>query len=94
MASSGNGFGNPPPNNCLIGPQIKPSSLNLLRQKPFEIIQINRADLHLAPIIVGFATALVGGAMLPNFPDLARPWQALSPRQTLLAPETGLPTGD
>jgi glutathione S-transferase len=53
---------------------------------------ITLADLHLAPMIAAFVTAPQGKAMLPDFPDLSRWWQAIATRPALLATETGLAT--
>jgi glutathione S-transferase len=55
---------------------------------------ITLADLHLAPMIAAFITAPEGRAMLPDFPDLARWWQVIAARPSLLATKTGLPPDD
>jgi glutathione S-transferase len=55
---------------------------------------ITLADLHLAPMIAAFVLAPEGREMLQDFSDLARWWQAIATRPSLLATETGLPPHD
>jgi glutathione S-transferase len=55
---------------------------------------ITLADLHLAPMIAAFVTVPEGSALLPDYPHLARWWQAITALPSLLATETGLPPRD
>lgn len=77
----------------------------LLAEKGLRMRQVNAdpfaepapatlANLHLTSMVAAFVIAPEGAALLPHFPDLARWWQAIATRPSLLATGIGLPPHD
>jgi len=50
---------------------------------------LSLADLHLAPMVAAFASAPEGAALLAARPALARWWQAMAQRPSMIATRTG-----